>query len=79
MLEEEDQFGNEELEEDAHDDQPRAVASSMVSEWGYEREAGQIHVIFRNGHSQSYSCEPEVWAEAKQAVSPGRFIHEHFL
>ena len=69
----------EELAEEKFDDSLRPVASSMVSAWAYNREAGEIEVFFVSGGQESYSCSPDEWEEAKLAVSPGKFVHEHFL
>lgn len=81
-----DEGGSEEggLTEDGEevnpeDDEQRAVASSMVSSWGYNREAEQIEVNFINGHTASYDCSPDQWAEAKEASSPGRWMHQNIL
>lgn len=69
----------EDLSLEEHDDSERAVASSMVAAWGYDRVNEQIEVSFDNGHQGSFSCTPDQWEEAKEAVSPGRFMWQHFL
>jgi len=71
--------GEEGSEEEEHDDAEREVASSMVSSWGYDREGETLSVQFVNGHQQSYQCSPALWEEAKEAPSPGHFMHENLL
>lgn len=72
--EEEDGLGEEE-----HDDANRAVASSMVASWGYDRAAEQLQVFFTNGKQNTYDCSPTQWEDAKQATSPGRWMHLNVL
>lgn len=80
MAEEEVQpLEEEEPALEAQDDANRAVASSMVASWGYDRADEQIEVFFNNGHFDTYACSPEQWEEAKVTSSPGRFMHDNFL
>lgn len=69
----------EESEDNAEADEPRPVASSMVSEWGYDRQSETLEVTFNNGKQEGYPCSPEQWEEAKNADSAGKWMHENML
>ena len=51
----------------------------MIAEWGYNREAEALDVLLNNGHEESYPCSPEQWEDAKNALSPGKWMHANVL
>ena len=69
----------EEEDEQAEEDEAKDPGSSMVSTWAYNRENEEIEVAFQNGHEESYPCSPELWAEASDTSSAGKFMHANFL
>jgi hypothetical protein len=70
----------EEAEEASQaEDEPYSPVSSMIGSWGYNREEEQLEVEFVNGHTEAYPCTAQQWDSAKEAASPGKFMHENFL
>jgi hypothetical protein len=78
-LEEEELKQEEVQEEEEQDDEARPVASTMVAEVGYNREANELEVTFDNGKQESYSCTPEQWEELKNAPSVGKWMWANVL
>ena len=74
-----EQKATEEEEQHEEENEPRDVASSMISSWGYDEANEQLEVVFQNGHEESYPCSAEQWAEAKSSSSAGKFMHENML
>lgn len=66
-------------EQTEHDDAPRPVASTMVSEIGYNRDNELLEVVFVNGKEEDYACTPDEWESIKEAPSIGKWMHEHVL
>lgn len=50
------------------------LSSSLLSEGSYDAEHRTLTLVFQNGRTYDYEdVSPELVAELKQAVSPGRF------
>lgn len=50
------------------------LSSSLLSEASYDDEQRTLTLVFQNGRSYDYeNVPPELVAELKQTVSPGRF------
>jgi len=55
------------------------VDSSTVDQIGYDDEAREVHVIFKNSGHYIYSdVSEEVWAQFRDAPSQGKFVNEEF-
>ena len=53
------------------------IASTRITEYGYEVETATIYVRFTDGKAWRYQVVPEwVWDEFVRAPSKGRFITE---
>ncbi len=77
---EEAEHQQEEAEQEEQEaDEPYDPGSSMVAEWGYDRESETLEVTFQNGHTENYPCTPDLWIQARETDSPGKFMHGNFL
>ena len=53
------------------------IASSRITEMGYDAETATVYVRFKSGGGWQYLNVPEqVWQQFVQAPSKGAFIHE---
>jgi hypothetical protein len=53
------------------------VASSRITEMGYDDLSATVYVRFPNGRAWQYrNVPPEVWQEFVEAPSKGQFIHQ---
>ena len=77
--EEEEQHQQETEEAQEAEDEQRDPGSSMISSWGYNREAEELEVTFQNGKTESYGCTPEQWADAASTASAGKWMHANML
>ena len=51
-----------------------SLTSSLLSEASYDDEQKTLTLVFQNGRSYDYeNVPPELVAELKQTISPGRF------
>lgn len=54
------------------------VASSRITEMGYDADTATVYVRFTNGSSWRYmNVPPEVWEQFVASSSKGRFIKEN--
>lgn len=55
------------------------VDSSNVDQIGFDADAGEAHVIFKNGRHYIYSdVSSETWDRFLNAASKGTFVNQEF-
>jgi KTSC domain len=55
------------------------VDSSTVDQIGYDEDASEAHVIFKNGGHYIYSdVSQEAWERFRDSPSKGKFVNDEF-
>jgi hypothetical protein len=55
------------------------VDSTNVDQIGFDEDAGEAHVIFKNGRHYIYSeVSAEIWEKFRDSPSKGTFLNQEF-